>query len=59
MNEFIQGNFSNAASIKTMYEQLLQKCVTESLSEYTKREDGSWNMYRKEKIEKLESERNQ
>lgn len=59
MNEFVQGNFSNAATIKEIYQQLLQKCFSESEKEYTKREDGSWNIYRKEKIEMLESKKAQ
>ncbi len=58
MHELIQGNFSNADAIKKLYQDLLQQCFAESLREYTKREDGSWNLYRKEKLEKLEEEKN-
>lgn len=58
MNEFVQGNFSNADSIKKLFQNLLQQCFEESMKEYTKRDDGSWNLYRKEKLEKLELERN-
>jgi hypothetical protein len=59
MNDFIQGNFSNAGAIKEIYQQLLQKCFSESLKEYTKREDGSWELYKKEKISKLETGKTQ